>query len=80
MTTTFVSSGVVSSGVVVTSGNELEVLSGGTADKTTISAGGILQVDSGGFASNTTDRFGGYDYVYGVASGTIVSSGGQRPT
>jgi autotransporter passenger strand-loop-strand repeat protein len=53
MTTQFVSSGVVSSGVIVSSGNILEVLSGGTADVTSVTSGGLQQVDAGGFASGT---------------------------
>jgi autotransporter passenger strand-loop-strand repeat protein len=80
MTTTFVSSGVTSSGIQVTSGNVLEVLSGGTADFTTISSGGSEKVDAGGLASGTVVSNGGVDFISsgGTASGTTVSSGGSE--
>jgi autotransporter passenger strand-loop-strand repeat protein len=76
MTTQFVSSGVVSSGVVVTSGNILEVLSGGTADVTSVTSGGVQQVDAGGFASGTVISAGGSDTVLGSETGAIIDSGG----
>jgi autotransporter passenger strand-loop-strand repeat protein len=78
MTITYVSSGAVSSGVVVTSGNELEVLFGGTIEATTVGSSGYEFVASGGVASGTIVSNGGEEFVVsgGVASGTIVSSGG----
>jgi autotransporter passenger strand-loop-strand repeat protein len=76
MTTQFVSSGVVSSGVVVSSGNMLEVLSGGTADVTSVSSGGVQQVDAGGFASGTVILAGGSDSIFGSDTGATVNSGG----
>jgi autotransporter passenger strand-loop-strand repeat protein len=76
MTTQFVSSGVVSSGVIVTSGNVLEVLSGGTADVTSVTSGGLQQVDAGGFASGTVISAGGSDTVFGSDTGATVNSGG----
>ena len=65
MTTQFVGFGVVSSGVVVSSGNILEVKSGGTADATAVLSGGLQQVDSGGLASGTVISAGGSDTVLG---------------
>ena len=50
MTTQFVSSGVVSSGVRVF---QNDVLSGGTASATVVFGGGLEQVDAGGVASGT---------------------------
>ena len=50
MSTTFVSSGVTSSGLTETGANTLEVLNGGSATVTTLSGGGQLLVDSGGYA------------------------------
>jgi autotransporter passenger strand-loop-strand repeat protein len=76
MTTQFVSSGVVNSGVIVSGGNVLEVLSGGTADATTVTSGGDQQVDSGGFASGTVISAGGSDTVFGTDTGATVNSGG----
>jgi autotransporter passenger strand-loop-strand repeat protein len=75
MTTQFVSSGVISSGVIVSSGNTLEVLSGGTADATTVTSGGIQRVDVGGFASGTVISAGGSDTVFGTDTGATVNSG-----
>jgi autotransporter passenger strand-loop-strand repeat protein len=78
MTTQFVSSGVVSSGVIVSSGNILEVLSGGTADVTSVTSGGTQQVDSGGFASGTVISAGGSDTVFGSDTGATVNGGGSE--
>ena len=82
MTTQFVSSGVVSSGVIVASGDTLEIEAGGTADVTSVTSGGIQQVDLGGLASGTLISAGGSDTVFGsdsaaIVDGTLtVSSGG----
>jgi autotransporter passenger strand-loop-strand repeat protein len=78
MTTQFVSSGVVSSGVVVSNGNILEVLSGGTADVTSVTGGGIEQIDAGGVASGTVISAGGSETVLsgGTDLNTIISNGG----
>jgi autotransporter passenger strand-loop-strand repeat protein len=72
MTTQFVNSGEVSSGVVVTSGNTLEVLSGGTADATTVLNAGTLKVDLGGLADPTTIFSGGTELV--SAGGTDLGA------
>src|SRR6266481_7164078 len=77
MTTTFVSSGVTSSGVVESgAGNTLEVLSGGTASATTAVGGGILQVDAGGVASGTIISSGGFDDVLGADAFVSLNNGG----
>jgi fibronectin-binding autotransporter adhesin len=76
MTTQFVGFGVVSSGVVVSSGNVLEVQSGGTADASVVMSGGTQQVDSGGFASGTVISAGGSDSVLGSDTGATIDSGG----
>jgi|EndMetStandDraft_7_1072992.scaffolds.fasta_scaffold788500_2 autotransporter passenger strand-loop-strand repeat protein len=62
MSTQFVSSGVVSSGVIITSGNQLQILSSGTANATSVTSGGTEQVDFGGTASGTVINSGGYDF------------------
>ncbi|SED91990.1 autotransporter passenger strand-loop-strand repeat-containing protein [Bradyrhizobium erythrophlei] len=77
MSTTFVSSGVISSGLTETGGNTLEVLSGGFASVTTLS-GGQLLVDAGGYAVGTTISSGGSAVVGAGGAGDrfAVSSGG----
>jgi len=78
MSTQFVSSGVTSSGVVVTSGNILSVLSGGTASTTTITTSNTYQFVSG--LAVGTIVSGGVDVVYsgGVDKGAIISTGGTQ--
>ena len=76
MTTQFVSSGIVSSGVTVTSGNVLEVLSGGTADVTSVTSAGLQQVDAGGIVSGTVISAGGSETVFGSETGATIDSGG----
>ena len=70
MTTQFVSSGVVSSGIVVTSGNALIVLSGGVASATTVSDGGVEVVH--GSAAGTMIASGGLDLL--SSGGTTISA------
>ncbi len=53
MTTTTIGNNVTSSGVTISSGDEYDVLSGGTMVSTTVSAGGLL-VDNGGSIISTT--------------------------
>jgi autotransporter passenger strand-loop-strand repeat protein len=78
MTTTFVSSGVTSSGLVVTSGNVLEVLSGGSAAVTSVTSSGTLLVDVGGVASGTIVSSGGSAAVSGTDSGATIAGGGSE--
>jgi autotransporter passenger strand-loop-strand repeat protein len=74
-TTQLVSSGVVSSGAAVTSGNVLEVLSGGSANATSVGSSGTEQVDAGAHASGTIVSGGGTEVVYGSETGAAVRGG-----
>jgi autotransporter passenger strand-loop-strand repeat protein len=78
MTTTVVSSGVVSSGLVVAGGNIVEVQSGGTANSTTVSNGGLLFIDAGGSASSSVIASGGVDNVSGSDRGDTINNGGTE--
>lgn len=78
VTTEVVSSGVVSSGVEISSGTVLTVLSGGTANATDIDSGGTVQVNKGGTASGTLLSGGGVEAVYGSDSNTQVRGGTLR--
>jgi autotransporter passenger strand-loop-strand repeat protein len=71
----YISSGVVSSGLPVSGGLMLEVLSGGTADGTTVASGALLQVDGGGQASGTLISAGGSETIYGSDLNGVVSGG-----
>src|SRR5260221_8439235 len=78
MGTQFVSSGVTSSGLVVSgAGNTLEVLSGGFASATVVAGGGNLQIDSGGSAAGAFISSGGSLFVFGTITNNVdVYSGG----
>ncbi|MVT66203.1 hypothetical protein GPL21_13925 [Bradyrhizobium pachyrhizi] len=78
MSTTFVSSGVTSSGLIETGSNILEVLNGGSAVSTGLSGGGQLLVDSGGYAVRTAISSGGSAVISagGGADHLTVSNGG----
>lgn len=65
MTTAFISSGIVSSGIIVTGGNTLEIQSGGTASATSVESGGTEQVDFGGAADGAIISHGGVAEIYG---------------
>ena len=73
MTTTSVTSGHTSTGFNVTSGNELLVLSGGSAVSTTVQSGGTLVV-SGGTETSASISAGGSETVSssGSASGDQI--------
>ena len=84
MTVTSVTSGVTSSGLTISSGNELLVQSGGIASSTTVDGGGSLVVNSGGKEFSATISAGGTetissggsatgDQIYGTL--TIISTG-----
>ena len=75
-----VSSGVISSGLVVSGTGELTVLSGGSAVSTTVDAYGSVAVSSGGYASGTIVNANGQELVSagGIVSGSLVSGGGQE--
>ena len=72
----FVFSGGVASGGSVAASGMIEALSGGSALAVTL-VGGVLTVDSGGFARGTVIGQGSA-LVDGVASGTLVESGGTE--
>jgi autotransporter passenger strand-loop-strand repeat protein len=74
MSTTTVSGGSSTTGSVVTSGNTLRVLNGGSTVSAMISASGT-EVDSG-FTSDTIISSGGREHVYGSSLDTQILSGG----
>jgi autotransporter passenger strand-loop-strand repeat protein len=74
--TIYVSAGVTSSGLVITNGEILDVLSGGMAVGIVVGRGGDEVVRSGATASGTIVSSGGGELAYGTDSGTTVSSGG----
>ena len=76
MATVIISSGVISSGLAVTSGNGLEVY--GTADATSVLSGGSATVFSGGKMTVTQIYESGYlDVCGGVANSNTVLGGGR---
>jgi autotransporter passenger strand-loop-strand repeat protein/autotransporter-associated beta strand protein len=79
MTHTVVSSGETSSGIVLNSGDTMDVLSGGTAIDTTVNSGGTLQLFDGATVDGVTINSGGLvNHLSGattVSGGTIVNSG-----
>ena len=83
-----VSSGVTSSGLLVTSGNSVVVQSGGTIVNTTIQAGGSAVISVGATDSGATILSGGFeivsgsaigDKIYGIQDVTTGASGGTLP-
>ena len=72
--TVTVASGVISTGLRVLLGDELDVLSGGQADQTLV-YGGAEYISSGGVASGSVVNLLGVEYVTngGIAVGTVVS-------
>ncbi|MDR3537262.1 MAG: Hint domain-containing protein [Acetobacteraceae bacterium] len=69
---TSVTSGVTSSGVVVTSGSSLLVANGGTAVAATIMSGGSATISIGGVDSGSDIAQGGSELVLGSATGDFV--------
>src|SRR5260221_10988216 len=74
MTTTTVSSGVTSTGFVVTSGNQLLILSGGTAVSAFVLSGGILSATSGAFDSAAKISSGGTLIATQVGTGATFQN------
>jgi fibronectin-binding autotransporter adhesin len=74
-----VSAGVTSSGLVITNGTTLQVLSGGVADATRLTSGGRETVSGGGIDSGATVSSGGLLTVSagGTASGTVLNNAGE---
>ena len=87
MTTITVSSGVTSSGLTVSSGNELLVLSGGIAETMTVLSGGTMILSSGAIGSSLAISAGGKldgagewageGYSYGQVSGVTVGDSAE---
>src|SRR4051812_30990054 len=73
-----VSSGVISTGMVVSSGTQ--VLDYGTLVSAAIQQGGEIDVESGGFTRRTAIAGGGLEWVLagGLTSTTTVSSGATQ--
>ena len=74
-----VSSGEVSTGIILENGS-MTVLDGGTADSTTVNSGGYLYVSSGGTVNSTTVMdYWGHLHVSsgGTANNTTVTSHGD---
>ena len=69
-------SGATASNTTVSSGGDLVVSSGGMADRTRVLAGGSELIASGG-VDNGGQISGGFQDVFGSASGTTVSAGAQ---
>lgn len=85
MTTTTVSNGQTVTSTTVTSGNELDVLSGGAASATTVLGGGLEVILLGGFELGATlsgtaflPQSFGVQNVFGSAVGVIAGVGGQQ--
>ena len=84
---TSVSSGVTSSGLTISSGGQLVVLSGGTVESSTILSGGSGRLLSGGVGKTLTVSAGGvldgpgqleaHNTVAGTVSGVTVSGTGS---
>jgi autotransporter passenger strand-loop-strand repeat protein len=77
----FVSSGVTSTGRVISGdGHSLTVLNGGVASGTIVVSGGAEVISFGGVARGTVLSDGGNEYVSsgGVTRGTVVSGGGNE--
>ena len=76
MATVIISSGITSSGLVVSSGNGLEVY--GTAEATSVLSGGSATIFSGGKMTVTQiDESGFLDVCGGVANSNTVLGGGR---
>jgi autotransporter passenger strand-loop-strand repeat protein len=75
MTTIVVSSGVVSSGLVISRGNELIIESGGTALSATVADGGTI-LDQGTVLATMVASGGYLEAVGGIVSGGTIGAGG----
>ena len=83
MTTTPVSPGNGNSpdnNATVTSGNTLDVQSGGVANNTTVNSGGTLEVDAGGSETDATVQAGGTDTLTGTINGSNVVTSAATST
>ena len=73
MTDYVVSSAVTSTSVTLSSGDTMEVVSGGTASRTFVDSGGREIVSAGGSDISALVNPGGEQDVYGSASGDTVA-------
>ena len=73
MTDYVVSSAVTSTSVTLSSGDTMEVVSGGTASRTFVDSGGREIVSAGGSDISALVNPGGEQEVYGSASGDTVA-------
>ena len=80
MSKSIVSSGLRSSGTVISSGMSMYVLSGGSLTSAAVNFGGELYVSNGGYALNTSLGAGGYLRVGlgGLANSAVVTSAGAK--
>ena len=69
----YVTSGVTSSGLTVSSAAILEVSSGGTVSGTTILSGGSAIIDAGGTGVGSFIANGGVETVFGAEPGSTIS-------
>ena len=71
-TTTVTPANSPDNNATVTSGNTLDVQSGGVANTTTVNNGGTLEVDAGGSETNATIQPGGTETLAGTINGSNV--------
>jgi autotransporter passenger strand-loop-strand repeat protein len=67
-----VSATVTSSALTITSGNSIQVLSGGTMSGITVAAGASATISAGGVDSGSTIQAGGFETVSGSATGDQI--------
>ncbi len=78
MATITITSGTSQTGLPISNGTLLDVLSGGTSISATIFAGGSETVESGGHDSGATISSGGTVTVFGSGLSATISSGGTE--
>ena len=71
-----VSSGQVSSGIILSDGDGMWVYDGGTADTTTVDSAGAFYIFSGGAADKTVVNIGGQMIINSGASATGIKENG----
>ncbi len=83
MATTFISSGATVDGTIVSNGDELVIVDGGSATNVVVQTGGLLSVNTSGTASASTvsgneNVFGGVETSATIYTGAVqsVASGG----
>ncbi len=71
-----ISSGVTSTGVKVSAGDEMTILNGGAVNSTIINSGGVQYVSSGGTAINTVIKWGGSQHITSGGSADLTTGSG----